>query len=149
MATFTTPTNVRTAESGWYAQYHLFNFYTYSGSPQYVHFKTNVSTSTQKIFMLEAIGFNYGTGQAIRCSWGIYTTGGGGATAKGLQTFSSTGLTADGVYASSDGYACIRAYNGSSLYYAGWILNGHVHPNYSVTLAITAANQNSTSGNYY
>ena len=147
MATLGTPTNVRTAGSGWYSQYQLYNFYTTSGSPNYVHFKTNVSTSTEKIFMLEAIGFNYGTGQAIRCSWGVYTTGGGGAVHKGLQT--STGLTADGVYASSDGYACIRAYNGSSLYFAGWILNGHVHPSYSVTLAITASSQNSTSGNYY
>ena len=146
MATFATPTNVRTAGSGWCSQYHLYNFYTYSGSPYYVHFKTNVSTSTEKIFMLEAIGFNYGTGQAIRCSWGVYTTGGGGAVQKGLQT--STGLTADGVYASSDGYACIRAFS-SNLYYAGWILNGHVHPSYSVTLAITASSQNSTSGNYY
>lgn len=148
MATLTTPTNVRTAGSGWYSQYQLYNFYTTSGSPQYVHFKTNVSTSTEKIFMLEAIGYNYGLGLAIRCSWGVYTTGGGGATAKGLQTFSSTGLVADGVYASSDGYACIRAY-GSSLYFAGWVLNGHVHPSWSVTISITDVNQNATSGNYY
>lgn len=148
MAQFAAPTNVRTAGSGWYAQYQLYNFYTTSGSPNYIHFKTNVSTSTEKIFMLEAIGFNYGTGQAIRCSWGVYTTGGGSAIHKGLQTFSSTGLTADGVYASSDGYACIRAY-ATSHYFNGFVLNGHVHPSYSVTLSITAANQNSTSGNYY
>jgi hypothetical protein len=73
-------------------------------------------------------------------------TGSGSVTSKGMQSIS--GLTADGIYKSTDGYACIRAY-GSSLYYAGWVLNGHVNPNYSVTLAITAASQNSTSGNYY
>ena len=146
MATFTTPTNVRTAGSGWYAQYQLYNFYTGSDSPYYVHFKTNVSASTEKIFMLEAIGYNYSTYVPIRCSWGIYTTGSGSVTSKGMQSIS--GLTADGIYKSSDGYACIRAYS-SGLYYAGWVLNGHVNPNYSVTLDITAASQNSTSGNYY
>jgi len=146
MANLATPTNVRTAGSGWYTKYNIYNFYTYSGGPNYVHFKTNVSANTEKIFMIEAMGFNYGTATIIRCAWGLYTTGGGGVTPKGLQTI--TGLTADGVYASSDGYACIRAY-ADSLYYAGWILNAHVHPSYSVDITITASSQNSTSGNYY
>jgi hypothetical protein len=146
MANLVDPTNVRTSGNGWYSKYNIYLFYTYSATPNYVHFKTNVSANTEKIFMIEAIGYNYGGASAIRAAWGVYTTGGGGTTPKGLQTIA--GLTADGVYTSSDGYACIRAYAGS-LYFAGWILNAHVHPSYSVNITITAASQNSTSGNYY
>lgn len=151
MATLATPTNVRTAGSGWYTKYNIYTFNTTSGSPYYVHFKTNVSASTEKIFMIEAIGYNYGLALPIRSSWGVYTTGGGSTTAKGLQDAGGplgAGLNANGVYTSTDGYACIRAY-ASSLYFAGWILNAHVHPSYAVDITITAANQNSTSGAYY
>ena len=122
-------------------------FNTVYGNPQYVHFKTSAPVSQERIFMIEAEGYNYGTGTPILCAWGIYTTG---ATAVHKGLTSASGLMPDGVYGSSDGYACIRAYNASSLYYAGWTLTAYGNPYYMPsTLSILAVNQNSNSGNYY
>ena len=145
MAYLLTPTNVRTSGNGWYMQYNIYTFYTTSAGIPYIHFKTNVSASTEKIFMIEAIGYDYGNGDAIRCAWGLYTTG-GSVVSKGLQSFGYT--SADGVYVSGDGYACIRLYS-SQNYFTGFVLNAHTNANFSANIAISAVSNNNTSGNYY
>lgn len=137
--------------NGWMSQYQITTFNTTSGSPNYIHFKTNIINTVDKIVMIEAIGYNYGTAQAIRCSWTFYAYN-SLIYDKGRATIANTGLSADGIYASSDGYACIRAYS-SSHYFTGFILNAHTsgggNMSYGTDVSITAASQNSTSGNYY
>lgn len=135
--------------TGWYSQYNVYSFNTTTtGSNTYMHFKTNVSNTANKIIMIEAIGYNYGPSQAVRCSWCFYAHN-GSTIDRGRQTFANTGLTADGVYSSSDGYAVIRAYS-SNPYYIGYILNAHSGPaGYGTNVQITAAAANTTSGNHY
>ena len=135
---------------GWMTAQQIYHFSTTSGMA-YVHFKTNVSVATEKIFMIEAEGYAYGGGAPILCAWGLYTTGAtpismGSVVAKGLE--SKSGLTAHGVYASSDGYACIRSYG--NMYYTGFVLHAYSHYYFTPSsIAITAVNQNENSGNYY
>ena len=150
MANLASPLRIGARGSSWLMSQQVYHFNTTSGSPLYLHFKTNVLTSVEKIFMIEAEGYNYGTGTPILAAWGLYTTGASSNTvsSKGLQSIS--GLTADGIYKSSDGYACIRAYNSSSHYYTGFTL--HVYSSYYYTpdtVAITSATQTSNSGSYY
>ena len=146
MANIAAPLRVGAAGSGWIMAQQIYHFSTTDGSLSYVHFKTNVSTSTEKIFMIEAEGYAYGGGAPILCAWGLYTTGGGAVVSKGLE--SKSGLTAHGVYASSDGYACIRSYG--NMYYTGFVL--HAYSSYYYTpgpISISAVNQNNNTGNYY
>ena len=100
------------------------------------------------MYMIEAVGYNYGAASPVRCAWGFYYYL-GGVSHVGLQNEYS-GMSADGVYTSSDGYLCFRAYAGTH-YYNGFILNAYATrtdtTHYAVS--ITAVNQNSTSGNYY
>lgn len=134
--------------TGWYSQYNIYSFNTTSGTTTYMHFKTNVSNTANKIVMLEAIGYNYGASQAIRCSWCFYAYN-GGTIDRGRQTVANTGLVADGVYSSSDGFAVIRAYT-SNPYYIGYILNAHSGPaGYGTNVQITAVNANTNSGAHY
>jgi hypothetical protein len=135
--------------SSWYLQQRKFyNFFTGSGSPNYLHFKTNLYNNIDTMYLIEAVGYNYGNAYAIRCGWGFQWSY-GVARNIGLQN-GYPGMSADGVYASSDGYLCIRAYSGSH-YYNGFMLNAYAtrtdQTHYAVT--ITASSQNSTSGNYY
>jgi hypothetical protein len=136
---------------GWMSQYQILVFNTTSGTPNYIHFKTNVPNTIDKIVMIEAIGYNYGNSQSIRCTWTFYAYN-SLIYDRGRETVPGTGLTADGIYASSDGYACIRAYS-SQHYFTGFILNAHSsgggNMSYGTDVGITAVNQNSTSGNYY
>lgn len=148
MATLTAPTNVGgTSGTGWSAKYGIYTFNTTSDTPLYVHFKTNVPTNSEKIGTIEAIGYNFGSAQPIRCAWGFYVYSSGVAS-RGLETFTGSGLTANGIYKSSDNYLCIRG-SSSTMYYIGFILNAYIHSTYNFDISITAANQNSNSGNYY
>ena len=135
------------SSSWWMTQLNIYSFSTTSSTPLYFHFKTNVSTYTEKIAALEAVGYNYGQTLAVRCFQAFYTTAGGGTTSKG-SNYSGDGLFPDGVYSSSDNYACVRFYT-SSAYYLGFILNAYTSYNYGQSVSILAASQNSTSGNYY
>jgi hypothetical protein len=135
--------------SSWYLQQRkIATFFTGSGSPSYIHFKTNLYNNIDTLYMIEAVGFNYGTARATRCAWGFQWSY-GVVRNVGLQN-GYPGMNADGVYASGDGYLCIRAY-ASSHYYNGFMLNAYAtrtdQTHYAVT--ITASSQNSTSGNYY
>lgn len=154
MATLATPTRIGSTSysggSGNYTQQlQIYTFNTTSGSPQYCHFKTNtLNSGSTAIITIEALGFNYGVVLPIRCSWSYYCES--GVLYDRGRVNKTAGLDAHGMYVSSDNYVCLRAYNASSLYFAGWVFNAYVNAwYYTDNIQITAANQNSTSGNYY
>lgn len=136
--------------NSWHLQQRsIYNFYTTAGSPNYVHMKTNIYAPSQdSMWMFEAVGYAYGGAAPIRCSWGIYCYQ-GNLYQSGVANIYG-GMSADGMYVSSDGYICIRGYSGG-MYYLGFTLNAYAcrldATQQNVT--ITASSQNSTSGNYY
>jgi hypothetical protein len=148
MATLSSPLQIYRYSTWYLQQKNIYSFFTGSGSPNYIHFKTNLGAGIDTMYMIEAIGYNYGNAYAIRCGWGFQWSY-GVARNIGLQN-GYPGMSADGVYASSDGYLCIRAY-ASGHYYNGFMLNAYAtrtdQTHYAVT--ITASSQNTTTGNYY
>ena len=132
-------------------QRNFYNFFTGSGSPLYIHMKLNLGPSIDTMYMIEAIGFNYGNGTAIRCAWGFqWSYGPAGYIANvGLQNIYG-GMSAHGVYKSTDGYCVIRAY-ANSHYYNGFMLNGYATRTDTThyQLSVTAAVQTDNAGNYY
>jgi hypothetical protein len=120
----------------------------YYGGDTYYHYKTNIPMNNT-MCMIEAIGYSYGNGTAIRCAWVFYTYAASNNTINiGLQNVYS-GLSAHGVYKSSDGYAVVRATGPS--YFSGWVLNAYcLNPTgYNFEVSVTASVQTSNSGNYY
>lgn len=132
-------------------QRNFYNFFTGSGSPLYIHMKLNLGPSIDTMYMIEAVGFNYGNGTMIRCAWGFqWSYGPAGYIANvGLQNIYG-GMSAHGVYKSTDGYCVIRAY-ANSHYYNGFMLNGYATRTDTThyQLSVTAAVQTDNAGNYY
>jgi hypothetical protein len=132
-------------------QRNFYNFFTGSGSPSYIHMKLNLGPSIDTMYMIEAVGFNYGNGTMIRCAWGFqWSYGPAGYIANvGLQNIYG-GMSAHGVYKSTDGYCVIRAY-ANSHYYNGFMLNGYATRTDTThyQLSVTAAVQTDNAGNYY
>ena len=132
-------------------QRNFYNFFTGSGSPLYIHMKLNLGASIDTMYMIEAVGFNYGAAIAIRCAWGFQWTYGTPAYVYnlGLQNIYG-GMSAHGVYKSSDGYCVIRAY-ANTHYYNGFMLNAYATRTDTThyQLSVTAAVQTDNSGNYY
>jgi len=124
----------------------FYRFATGDGSLLYLHMKTNIPYMNGSMWMVEAVGFSYGAALPIRTSWCWYSYNGVGIAYVGVQNVYG-GMTAQNVYASSDGYAVLRAYlNGA--YYTGFELNCYNTRGVS-SMFITAASQNSNSGVYY
>lgn len=147
MASLTQPLRIG-GTSNYIIQYNVTSFATsLSWAPYYIHFKSDVPSNANSIIMLEALGYNYGTSSFERCAWAFYAYN-GSVYDKGRETFTGSGLSADGIYKSSDGYACIRAYT-SSIYCMGFLVNAYSNPNYCRNISFTAVSINSTSGNYY
>lgn len=147
MARLAQTTRVGKTSSGWIMSEQVTYFQTTSGSPNYLHFKTNLSASSETIFMAEAEGYNYGLALPILCAWGVYTASGTVAS-KGLAS-ATLGLEAHGIYKSSDGYVVLRAYAGSH-YYTGFGLNFYSSTTFTITTpSISGITQTSESGNYY
>lgn len=148
MANLLSPIRVYPYNSWHLQQRKIGTFYTGEGSPSYIHFKTNLGGGIDTMYMIEAVGFNYGVAKAVRCAWGFQWSY-GVVRNIGLQN-AYPGMNANGVYVSSDGYLCIRAY-AAGHYYNGFMLNAYAtrtdQTHYNVS--ITAASQNSNSGNYY
>ena len=151
MATLQAPLRIYSWNLGgtpWYLQQkYIYHFNTGSGSPLYIHMKLSIQ-ETYPMWLIEAVGYNYGLGASVRCAWGFHKSG-AGLYSIGLQN-AYGGLNADGIYLSSDGYPVIRAYAGSQ-YYQGFILNAYSTRGdaASSNISVIAASQNSTSGNYY
>lgn len=128
----------------------FYHFSTTSGSPLYIHMKTDIPKSSNIMFYIEAEGYNYGTTYAVSCAWSGYPYSGDGNLYNVYMYNFYSGLSADGVYLSSDNYVVIRGY-AASHYFNGFVLNSVMaNPAGNGTrVAITAAVQTSTSGNYY
>jgi hypothetical protein len=132
-----------------YQRHGIYTWTNGGGAGAYFHFKTNAALSTYIMSRVEAIGVNYAAAYPIRCAWVWYSAY---YLANAASESVYSGLTANGVYLSSDNYVCFRAY-ASVNNDVSFILNA-IHANPSgvgpgYNLAITAASQNSTSGNYY
>jgi hypothetical protein len=129
-------------------QFGIFQFSNGASSGNYIHMETTITQPSSNIMMMvEAVGYNYGTGLPIRCAWTFYSYAyqiGSG------QTPSYTGMTADSIYYTSAGYVAIKAYT-SNPYYLGFTLNAYptAANGQGVTLGIRRVSQNNTSGNYY
>jgi hypothetical protein len=119
-----------------------------NGGGNYIHMETTITQpSSNVMMMLEAVGYNYGTSNPVRCAWVFYSyayvigNGNNGAY---------TGLSADGIYYTSAGYVAIRAYT-SNPYYLGFTLNAYPAAGNGggTIISIRRVSQNSTSGAYY
>lgn len=127
----------------------FYQFSTTSGSPLYIHMKTNMQKNSSCMACVEAEGYNYGVTAPILCSWVWYNYSADDVIRAGFKDY-YTGLTAHGLYYSSDGYTVLRAYNASSLYFCGFILNQvTANPTGEFDIQVTAAIQTDNSGNYY
>ena len=125
-------------------QYEIYQHRFYGGDT-YFHYKTNIPLSSFVMFMIEAIGYAYGANAPIRASWVgysyLYLANANTATVYG-------GLTAHGVYTSSDSYICIRA--NAAPYFSGWCFNAYtLAAGNGFNVQFTSVSQNSNSGNYY
>lgn len=153
MAFFSANTVVSTgATSTPLVQYQIYHQVLYTGAgQQYYHFKSNIPVNNVNniMFMFEAVGYSYATGNPIRCSWCGYSYS---ATSNiiniGLHN-AYNGLSANGVYKSSDGYVCLRGVGYD--YYVGFSLNSYsTNPaGFGNQVQITTASFNANSGSYY
>ena len=119
MANLNAPINIYPYSSWYLQQRSVYNFNTTNGSGNYIHFKTNIHGSTDSMYMIEAVGYNYSSAAPIRCAWGFYCYNGALYTTGVANIYS--GMSADGMYMSSDNYVTIRTYSGT--YFIGFTLN--------------------------
>jgi hypothetical protein len=147
MAQLSSPVRVYPYNGWWLQQRNIFNFMTTSGSPTYIHIKTNIPSNSDSMWMIEAVGYNYGNGNATRSAWGFYVYS-NTIYGIGLQN-AYGGLGVNGVYKSSDNYVVLRCNQGN--YFNGFMLNAYAtrgnttHYNVSVIASV----QTDNSGNYY
>lgn len=141
---------IATKIGGGVVQRTMYWFNTSVGDQLYIHMKTNMNKGNYVMATIEAEGYNYGVAAAVKCAWGFYSPGWAPDTLYSVALNNIYGgMTAHGVYLSSDGYIVIRAY-ASWNYYNGFILNAFSpSPIGAYDISITAANQNNNSGNYY
>ena len=144
-------------QSSWYVQQkYIYNYKTTASTPLYVHLKTNlIGATTYNMWMFEAVGYNYGTGQNIRCAWSFHISTAGSPYTNGFlynigldQEYN--GLNPHGVYIASDGYIVLRSY-AASMYYCGFTINAYsTRSDVTQSLVdIIAVAQVDDPGNYY
>lgn len=156
MAILNAPLRIGPISSWYFQQKYIFNFNTTSGSPLFIHMKTNIiGATTYNMWMFEAVGYNYGLAAPIRCAWSFHISTAGAPYTNGflynigLRDIYS-GMNAHGVYIASDGYIVLRAY-AASQYYNGFTINAYSTRS-DVTqsnVSIIASVQTSDGGNYY
>jgi hypothetical protein len=128
----------------WVSQQNVYNFATTNGDNSYLHLKTNVPVARNTMWMVEFVGYAYGSAQNIRAAIAFHTSG-GLLYRVGAQTI-YPGLTPQTVYTSTDGYAVIRTV--ATMYYTGFVINAYSTAPYAPNepFAILAVAQNSNSG---
>lgn len=137
-------------DNGGYAVHRsIYKAFTTDGSATYLHFKTNVPIASYIMTMIEAVGYNYGMSLPVRCSWAFYTYGSYIYNNSLRDTY--TGMSANGVYGSSDGFVCIRGYASGGSYFNGFILNGYqtAGNGRGFDILITAASYGTNSGSAF
>ena len=137
-------------EGGYDVHRSLYKAFTPDGSVTYIHFKTNVPIASYIMTIIEAVGYNYGMAKPIRCGWGFYTYGTYIVT-QSVRNSAYTGLSAHGIYSSSDGFVCIRGFASGGSYYSGFILNGYqtAGNGRGYALQITASSYGTNSGSVF
>ena len=120
----------------------------YYGGNSYFHYKTNITMSNIMI-MIEALGYAYGAGQAIRSAVCFYAYAGTGSVISIGTGNVYGGMTMQGAYTSTDGYACFYTYSPS--YYSGWVFNAYtLNPTgYDYNVTITNVTQTSSTSNQF
>jgi hypothetical protein len=120
-------------------------------SNRHLHFKTNVQRGQNQMIMIEAVGYNYGTGQPIRCSWAWYSYGVDNLLYNVALHNLYNGLVPNAVYHSTDNFVCFSA-GLKNLYFTGMVLNAyaqqHGHGD-GFLVNITAAGTTTSAGNLY
>jgi hypothetical protein len=131
------------------------NFYRYSegnlGAGQFIHLKTNMARYSGLMYMIEAVGYNYGLAQSIRCSWTGYLYDLVPTTIYNPTQFQGyPGLTAHGQYLSSDNFVVLRA-TASTLNWPSFNLSCYqMNPvGVNSNVMITAVATNTTSGAHF
>lgn len=132
-------------------QYSLMDSYYYpDNAVNYFHFKTNIAKESYVMFFLEAVGYAYGAQAPVLCDWVGYAYTGTTWLVNTNTHTRYTGMTAHGLYQSSDNYVCIRGYCATP-YFLAFNLNA-ITPcptGNSFRVAITASVATSNSTNYY
>lgn len=134
-------------EDSWYKmQKNFYTFNTQSRTPLYIDMKTNLTYNQSGIWMIEAVGYNYGTSAVVRSAWSF-------SISSGIESLSlndmASGITAKTAYISSDNYVVLKV-NATDMYFLGFVLNAYTFfPDWSKSIQITAAAQSATSGRYY
>ena len=136
---------------GYNEQLAIYNYFTTASTSNYIHFKTNQYKTFNQITTIEGVGYNYGTSTPIKCRWSFYAYN-NLLYDKGTTTHANSGVTAHGMYLSSDGYAVIRAY-ATSTYFLGMMLNAYTsgagtHP-FGGQVSILDVAYNGTSGSHF
>lgn len=153
MATLTSITDLKSENTNTATvQLALRHTVTYSGG-SYYHFITNIPNNSNRMFMIEAIGYTYGNAQAVRCAWSGYPYGPSNAVINNQVRSIYGGLTPYNAYygntGDANGFVCIKA--STSSYFSGWIFNGYTPSpgGYGFQIRITGFTQNTDSGNFY
>jgi hypothetical protein len=106
---------------------HAFYRYTLSDENQtnrFLHFKTNVPRGNNQMIMIEAVGYNYGSAQPIRCSWMFYSySGDNNFYNTGLANLYN-GIVPAGVYLSTDNFVCLST-TAKNVYFIGMVFNAY------------------------
>lgn len=116
-----------------------------------IHFKTNVPKGGNHMVMVEAVGYNYASGQPIRCSWCWYSWAGDGVLySVGLHNVYN-GLVPASVYYSTDNFICFNTV-ARDTYFIGVVLNAYLTSashGQGFDIQITNSIATTASGNYY
>lgn len=129
------------------AQYNIFENRWYGGTPGW-HYKTNIPFGGWSMHNIEAVGYNYGNSLPIRCNWVFHVSYGNGFYQTELSNIYS-GLSANRLYTSTDGYVVVVA-SANTAYYAGWSLNAYsLNPTGPFEVGILAASQGDPNINMY
>lgn len=116
-------------------KYGIFHARTQSGTAgNYWHFKTNSRQGTTVDMMhVHAHGYAYGNSTIVDCHWAWHTDGSGNNIYNKtyLTNSSSGGVTANNIYAASDGYVVIVAYVPST-YFTSFTFDSHMAEHYGM-----------------
>lgn len=136
--------------NNWFTQLGVYSFATTDGSLSYLHLKTNVPVSRNTMWMIEFVGYSYGSAENTRAAICFHTSGGTIYNVGQRRFYYDMGLIAQAVYKSADNYAVIRL--NAAFYYSGFVVNAYstapYAPNEPFTITAVSQNNNSGTGTY-
>ena len=123
------------------------SFYTFAvyGGNQYMHFKTNLRNTTSQMYVIEARGYDYGSGSSIAGNWCGYMYNPNGVSNPISNSVSNWGNQAfcSNQYLSTDGYLVLVGNMAS--YYCSCTFNSYSTAQGIFSMQITATSQITTS----